>query len=84
MIKRIAIWIGVAAAFTAGYALGTHEPRAEAQQQSTFEREIIIELRGIRSAVDSIDSAVGSIEECVGQTSFRSPSGCTIQVDVRQ
>ena len=44
MTKRIAIWTGVAAAFAAGYLLGAQEPRAAAQQQqSTWEREIVIE-----------------------------------------
>ena len=55
----------------------------DAQQQSLFEWEIVIELRGIRSAVDSIDSAVDSIEQCIGQTSFRS-SACRNQVEVQQ
>jgi len=81
--NRIAIWISIAAAVVAGYALGAREPRMEAQQRSTFEREIIIELRGIRSAVDSIDAAVDSIEACIGETSFRS-SACRLQVEVRQ
>lgn len=74
-MNRIAVWVMVAVAFAFGYGFGTLGPRASAQQSDFYLIQILRELQ-------SISRDVSSIEQCVGQHSYRGYR-CEIEIEVQ-